>query len=49
VRLAVALNLQVAEARLVVAVLNAARLPQPVAQVVAVAPLAAKALRVDVG
>lgn len=48
-RFAVALNLQVAEARLVVAVLDGSGLSQPVAQAVAVAPLAAEALGGDVG
>jgi chromate transporter len=48
-RLAVALNLQAAEARLVVGVLDAARLEQTVAGAVRVSALATEALRVDVG
>jgi len=47
-RFAVPINLQIPEARLVVAVLDAPRLPQPVAQAVRKAPLATEALRVDV-
>jgi len=43
------LDLQIPKARLVVAVLGAARLAQAIAGKVSVAPLAAEALRVDVG